>query len=183
MYDLKRRKLLEATDNGDVQGEAAEEETRPVITLKAHFRFLRFLEVFYPGFIVDISILLFAIFVGGFFAIFIYGYDELAEGAAWAVALVVLFTLGFVLSHFVIFAHKKRKLNLAYKMPFVPFVPALSIALNILLLSNLTATTWIRFSVWFFAGKAASINHNCREQYWCFFSFVTAHARYTKNTL
>ncbi|OQV12832.1 Cationic amino acid transporter 4 [Hypsibius exemplaris] len=146
VYDQQRQKLL---PNPAMEIEA--EETEPG-TLKRRFRFLSFLGVGYPGFIVDLCVLLFAIFIGGFLSIFAYAYNEIREGTAWAIILLVLFALGFLTAFFIIYAHQKRRLNLPYTMPWVPFIPASAIALNVLLLINLSATTWIRFSIWFAAG-------------------------------
>jgi solute carrier family 7 (cationic amino acid transporter), member 4 len=148
VYDEQRRNLLLLDESED---DALEQAAAG--TLKPKFRFLSFLEFLYPGFAVDVCLWIFAIFVGGFFAVVVYAASALAEGAAWAVILVVLLALGFSSAFLVIFAHRKRRLNLPFKMPFVPFIPALSVALNIMLLANLSGTTWIRFSVWFSAGK------------------------------
>jgi hypothetical protein len=35
----------------------------------------------------------------------------------------------------------------------VPFVPLLSIFLNMLMMSSLSYKAWLRFSVWLFVGK------------------------------
>lgn len=42
--------------------------------------------------------------------------------------------------------------SLPFKVPFVPFVPCLSIVLNLYLMMELNFKTWIRFSVWLVIG-------------------------------
>ncbi|KAE9526702.1 hypothetical protein AGLY_013350 [Aphis glycines] len=42
--------------------------------------------------------------------------------------------------------------SLPFKVPFVPFVPCLSIILNLYLMMELNFKTWIRFSIWLIIG-------------------------------
>ncbi|GAV02620.1 hypothetical protein RvY_13161 [Ramazzottius varieornatus] len=122
--------------------------------LKSRYRFWKRSYSPYPGFAVDISVVLLAAFAGAFYSVFIYAYDELADMVWWAVLLVVLFPLGFISAFLVITAHKKRRLRLPFQMPSVPLIPAISIALNVLLLSNLGWMSWVRFIVWLTIGES-----------------------------
>lgn len=49
-------------------------------------------------------------------------------------------------------AHEQNTRNLSFKVPLVPFVPALSIFCNIELMVHLSALTWIRFFIWMVLG-------------------------------
>lgn len=49
-------------------------------------------------------------------------------------------------------AHEQNTRNLAFKVPLVPYVPALSIICNIELMVHLSALTWIRFFIWMVLG-------------------------------
>ena len=42
--------------------------------------------------------------------------------------------------------------NLAFKVPFVPFLPNLSIFINLYLMLKLSPATWVRFTVWMIIG-------------------------------
>lgn len=47
--------------------------------------------------------------------------------------------------------------NLKYKVPFVPFVPLLSIFFNVALIVNLNWLTWMRFIVWMIIGMDCEV--------------------------
>jgi hypothetical protein len=42
--------------------------------------------------------------------------------------------------------------RLSFQVPFVPFIPCLSVVLNTYLMTQLDSSTWIRFTVWLFIG-------------------------------
>lgn len=39
-----------------------------------------------------------------------------------------------------------------FQVPWVPFVPCLSVVLNIYLMTQLDTSTWVRFTVWLIVG-------------------------------
>lgn len=49
--------------------------------------------------------------------------------------------------------HKQNIENLRYKVPFVPFIPVLSIFFNVALIVNLNWLTWMRFIIWMAIGN------------------------------
>lgn len=53
----------------------------------------------------------------------------------------------------VIEAHEQNTAGLKFKVPLVPYVPALSILCNVELMANLNFLTWIRFILWMAIGK------------------------------
>lgn len=80
-----------------------------------------------------------------------YG-NELANGKVlpWF-ALVVTSLLTF----FTLYCISKQPVSgkkLAFAVPFVPWLPGVSILINIYLMLNLDRMTWIRFSIWIAAG-------------------------------
>jgi amino acid permease len=72
-----------------------------------------------------------------------------------AIGFVILL---FVILFFVISLHQQNVSNLRYKVPFVPFVPTLSIFFNIALMVNLQTLTWLRLVFWMIIGIIHSIN-------------------------
>lgn len=49
-------------------------------------------------------------------------------------------------------AHHQNTRNIQFKVPLVPYIPALSIFCNIELMVHLSALTWIRFFIWIVIG-------------------------------
>lgn len=52
----------------------------------------------------------------------------------------------------VIVAHHQNNEGLRFKVPFVPFIPALSIVCNLEFMFHLNVLTWLRFFVWMILG-------------------------------
>lgn len=50
-------------------------------------------------------------------------------------------------------AHEQNTIGLKFKVPCVPYLPALSIFCNIELMANLNFLTWVRFMLWMVLGK------------------------------
>lgn len=49
-------------------------------------------------------------------------------------------------------AHHQNTRGIIFKVPFVPYVPILSILCNIELMVHLSALTWLRFVIWLSIG-------------------------------
>lgn len=60
--------------------------------------------------------------------------------------------LMMILIVFIALQPTDTSLNIAFKVQFVPFLPCLSIFLNIFLMLQLDGATWIRFGVWLIVG-------------------------------
>lgn len=50
-------------------------------------------------------------------------------------------------------AHYQNTERLRFKVPLVPFLPALSILCNLEFIVHLNVLTWLRFFVWMILGK------------------------------
>ncbi|CAJ0605257.1 unnamed protein product [Cylicocyclus nassatus] len=66
-----------------------------------------------------------------------------------SIALSVLF---IIVTLVFIYGHNQNSLDLSYKVPFVPLIPALSLLINCFMMAYLTYLTWIRFFIWIGAG-------------------------------
>ncbi|XP_017886270.1 cationic amino acid transporter 2-like isoform X1 [Ceratina calcarata] len=78
--------------------------------------------------------------------------DEITNGAiAFVVPLAVLILLMFVTLTFIYLQPTSGK-KLAFSVPLVPFLPALSIIINIYLMMMLDKMTWVRFLAWMTVG-------------------------------
>lgn len=58
---------------------------------------------------------------------------------------------------FVIGAHRQNPTIGKFRVPLVPFIPALSIFFNVALIMHLSSMTWLRFFVWMTVGKLITI--------------------------
>ncbi|KAI4814592.1 hypothetical protein KUCAC02_003781 [Chaenocephalus aceratus] len=72
--------------------------------------------------------------------------------AVWnIVAISVIFMVCLVLT-FIIWRQPESKTKLSFKVPLLPFIPVISMFVNVYLMMQLDRGTWIRFSVWMAIG-------------------------------
>ncbi|XP_017139121.1 cationic amino acid transporter 4 [Drosophila miranda] len=117
--------------------------------LKTQFRYLEpLLGRFEPGSVVSVAVML---FIGLCFAICVelkVSWTELYSGTWWALLIYGFIIFSACLCVAVMAVHNQNTRGLVFKVPLVPFVPALGIFCNILLMVHLDAVTWTRFFVW-----------------------------------
>lgn len=117
--------------------------------LKPQFRWLEpLLGRFEPGAAVSAAVLLFAVLSFAICFQLEVSWTELYTGTWWALLLYgfMIFIAGACVA--VIAVHHQNTRGLNFKVPLVPFVPALSIFCNIVLMVHLSALTWLRFFIW-----------------------------------
>ncbi|CAL4079719.1 unnamed protein product [Meganyctiphanes norvegica] len=78
--------------------------------------------------------------------------DNLFLGDVGAIVAVSVLLVLNILNVFIISRQPQSKKKLSFKVPLVPWLPALSSFINLYLMCNLTKGTWIRFSVWMAIG-------------------------------
>ncbi|XP_004452135.3 cationic amino acid transporter 2 isoform X2 [Dasypus novemcinctus] len=81
-----------------------------------------------------------------------HGVRALAQLEAWALALLVLVLALCVAVVLTIWRQPQNQQKVAFMVPLLPFLPAFSILVNIYLMVQLSADTWIRFSIWMALG-------------------------------
>ncbi|RWS10631.1 cationic amino acid transporter 4-like protein [Dinothrombium tinctorium] len=88
---------------------------------------------------------------------------EAKQNGAWNIVIAVL-AIVIAITFTLIALQEQNTSALRYKVPFVPFLPTLSIVINIALMTNLNVLTWIRLIVWMALGFiiyfAYGINHS-----------------------
>merc|ERR1719430_584550 len=85
------------------------------------------------------------------------GRHLMTNGSLTGIVLVVLVCLVFIfLSFLLIVIHRQPQScsYVAFKVPLVPFIPTLSILLNMYLMVSMDASTWAKFCVWMLIGFA-----------------------------
>ncbi|XP_052285409.1 high affinity cationic amino acid transporter 1-like isoform X1 [Dreissena polymorpha] len=87
------------------------------------------------------------------FAVFLrFIEDQLSAGDGGAIAGAVIFTLIMVVLLVSLVCQPQNKSKLSFKVPWLPFLPGISIFVNIFLMMRLPEATWIRFAVWMVIG-------------------------------
>ncbi|XP_051888205.1 cationic amino acid transporter 4 [Pristis pectinata] len=136
-----------------VERQKSTKEKREPGQLKSSFEpYLHFLDSFAPGELVMVAVVT---LVGcstclGCILIFGSSYLHLPQ---WAFILfTTLFTIGFLISLFLIWIHEQQQKLCTFQVPLVPLIPAVSILLNVFLMLKLSLMTWVRFTVWLAIG-------------------------------
>jgi len=78
--------------------------------------------------------------------------DALVEGQAGVIVLMCCLAAVMVITVFIVHRQPQAQTPLAFKVPFLPLLPCISILINFYLMCKLDINTWIRFGVWLFIG-------------------------------
>ncbi|XP_006893629.1 PREDICTED: low affinity cationic amino acid transporter 2 [Elephantulus edwardii] len=81
-----------------------------------------------------------------------YGVDVIARMEAWSLALLVVVLVLCIAVILTIWRQPQNQQKVAFMVPLLPFLPAFSIFVNVYLMVQLSADTWIRFSIWMALG-------------------------------
>ncbi|XP_042910511.1 cationic amino acid transporter 4 isoform X2 [Parasteatoda tepidariorum] len=148
--DLTEKDVLELTQNDDPLKSNSIPLTDTGGELRDNFEWMKRFIDWSPGKLVTHSVVYYCVttfLLCGFIRIFSSYLD-----CWWAIIIVVILLVGFILSFFTISIHKQSISPLCYKVPIVPLVPAMSILVNIILIVNLQPATWVRLFIWIAVG-------------------------------
>ena len=81
------------------------------------------------------------------------GFSYLNAKKTWAIVLCSAFGLQLILSLMVLERQPKNDATFPFMVPGCPYVPTLSLFINILLLVKLSYWTYVRFAVWLAIGE------------------------------
>ena len=79
--------------------------------------------------------------------------ENITHREPWAIIFVCLCGLLVLFSLLVLCKQPKNSATFPYMVPCVPFLPVVSIAVNLLLIVNLSFWSYVRFAVWLAIGK------------------------------
>lgn len=77
---------------------------------------------------------------------------DLIEGNVVTCVILAVFVIVFFLNLAAVGRQPVQNTELSFKVPLVPFIPCLSIFINIYLMFQLDVFTWIRFGIWLLIG-------------------------------
>ncbi|XP_026226561.1 high affinity cationic amino acid transporter 1 isoform X1 [Anabas testudineus] len=72
--------------------------------------------------------------------------------ALWNIAALSVIFMACLVLTFIIWRQPESKTKLSFKVPLLPFIPVISMFVNVYLMMQLDRGTWIRFSVWMALG-------------------------------
>ncbi|VDO05463.1 unnamed protein product [Rodentolepis nana] len=150
---------LSKSEEGVYEMNAAEFSTQwPVGSIKPRFRrlatalHLSSVSASNPGWAPVVALVVYVAGALGVAAVALAGSEYLVAGAWWSVILTIIFVFVAISAVFVMAIHVQNTSFDSFKVPFVPFVPCLSIFLNMCLIVKLSLMTWARLIIWTAAG-------------------------------
>ncbi|XP_056297414.1 high affinity cationic amino acid transporter 1-like [Pseudoliparis swirei] len=72
--------------------------------------------------------------------------------AVWSVSVLCFLTVACLIVIFIVWRQPQSKIKLAFKVPLLPFLPVLSMFINVHLMMQLDKGTWMRFAIWMALG-------------------------------
>lgn len=88
---------------------------------------------------------------------------ELSDGEPWAVVLLCILCILAALSVAFIVVQPVSRTKLSFHVPLVPYIPCLSILINLYLMTKLDYMTWIRFIIWIVIGLVIYFAYGIRN--------------------
>ncbi|CAL8363460.1 unnamed protein product [Merluccius merluccius] len=83
--------------------------------------------------------------------------------ASWSLALLGSIALLCVLITLIMWRQPESSAPLAFKVPLLPFIPVLSMFINVYLMMQLNTGTWLRFSIWMILGFVIYFGYGIRH--------------------
>ncbi|XP_065073481.1 cationic amino acid transporter 2-like [Ochlerotatus camptorhynchus] len=113
--------------------------------------------------IVKISLLLYALIICAISAILMHGQNYLSAQYPLNLTILTILAMSILILFLVIACQPTEQSKITFKVPLVPFIPMLSILVNIYLMFQLDAATWISFSVWLLIGFLIYFTYGIRH--------------------
>ncbi|XP_060564998.1 cationic amino acid transporter 2-like [Ruditapes philippinarum] len=98
------------------------------------------------------AVTIFSILTVGLSIFLKFAEDDLSHGKPWAIFITAVFTIVMPLILISLACQPQNKTKVSFKVPLLPFLPGISIFVNIFLMLRLPTATWIRFAVWMAIG-------------------------------
>ncbi|XP_062468809.1 cationic amino acid transporter 3 isoform X1 [Pezoporus occidentalis] len=89
--------------------------------------------------------------------------SALKAGSVGCIAALALLIAALLIPTIIIWRQPQSNARLNFKVPFLPLLPIFSIFVNILLMVQLSAGTWVRFAVWMAVGFMIYFGYGIRN--------------------
>ncbi|XP_022218233.2 cationic amino acid transporter 2 isoform X1 [Drosophila obscura] len=113
--------------------------------------------------IVTVVVTLFSLWCFVFSQILTKFEEDLANVTHFDGIALVLGAIPLVVMLVIISRQPTSAVNLSFKVPFVPWLPGISILINIYLMIKLDILTWVRFCIWLSVGLAIFLAYGLRH--------------------
>ncbi|NXS55722.1 CTR3 protein, partial [Brachypteracias leptosomus] len=88
---------------------------------------------------------------------------ELRDASVSWIAALVLLLVALLIPTIIVWRQPQSNVRLNFKVPFLPLLPIFSIFINILLMVQLSAGTWVRFAIWMAMGFMIYFGYGIRN--------------------
>lgn len=112
--------------------------------------------------LVVVIMILFCILSFGLAAILLNLETELSDGNGWVIAGICIIAIILITMMVSVNKQPRSTFELSFQVPFVPWLPMISILINIYLMIMLDIMTWIRFGVWIIIGLVMYFSYGIR---------------------
>ncbi|XP_035525857.1 cationic amino acid transporter 2-like [Morone saxatilis] len=89
--------------------------------------------------------------------------DALANMEAWSIVIVCILAFIVVLNVFIIWRHPQNATKATFMVPLLPALPIVSTLINVYLMVQLGADTWLRYAIWMLVGLLIYFGYGMRN--------------------
>ncbi|NWU88654.1 CTR3 protein, partial [Upupa epops] len=89
--------------------------------------------------------------------------SALKDASVGWITVLVLLVLALLIPTIIVWRQPQSNTRLNFKVPFLPLLPIFSIFVNILLMVQLSAGTWVRFAIWMIVGFIIYFGYGIRN--------------------
>ncbi|XP_074535984.1 high affinity cationic amino acid transporter 1-like [Halichoeres trimaculatus] len=83
--------------------------------------------------------------------------------AVWSLFVLTMILVVCMILTFIVWRQPQSKAKLAFKVPLLPFLPVLSLFINVYLMMQLDKGTWMRFAIWMVFGFLIYFTYGIRN--------------------
>ncbi|XP_055625515.1 cationic amino acid transporter 3-like isoform X1 [Toxorhynchites rutilus septentrionalis] len=113
--------------------------------------------------IVKISLVLYILVICAVCTMLVHGQHYLSAQFPLHLTILTVVVMSMLILILVIASQPMEDSNITFKVPLVPFVPMLSMFVNVYLMFQLDATTWVGFCIWLMLGFIIYFTYGIRH--------------------